>query len=153
MWFFFLFCVQRLISGLVTELDCGISSCKLLDVHRSECSVGRSNQADGISIGTVSLKSGVLEWKCISASLFAPRASVLTNVVRCEEDDRVDSIVHRLASSKCLCVFLHGGPHSAVDTSFSAMMDSLLEAGMTVLAPNYLGVEIYGLLLYFLNFN
>ncbi len=129
--------VATLESGVVLEMqqENDVSGV-LLDALHGQALIGLSSQWSGISIGVIDAK---LHWRSFASPLIPPRFCANLRIVRCEEDDRVDIILIEPSSGgSTLCVYIH-----CLTTIWSSIVDSFLEAGFTVLAPNYAGVRAW----------
>jgi hypothetical protein len=110
-------------------------------VRGDKCLVGFSSQSSGVSIVVVNSELHV----SVLADLVEPNNALETTVVRCAQDDNVDYILHRREGEKntLLCLFLHGGPHSAVTTAWSKFVDMMMQENISVMAPNYTGYCVF----------
>jgi acetyl esterase/lipase len=126
-------------TGAVTSLSAPAApespSVKLLDARNGVCLVGLAAQRS-TSVYVVTQGS---EWRCVGPEVVRSSVELAESAVVHVDDDS-DYVVHRLAKpGSMLCLFLHGGPHAAVDTAFHNVFDALLSSGVSVIAPNYLG--------------
>jgi hypothetical protein len=122
-------------SGAVTEMvNQGATSCHLLDARNDHALVGLNSQAEGISIVVVA-GSKLAQTAVLASPLIEARKGVRLSVVRCAENEDVDSILVQPENATKLCLFLHGGPHSAFSTEWNVIVDALLKENIAVLMP------------------